>query len=99
MKRGVFERDNGRWARECKSMSGPDPDALRAALRGLRDPASGRDIVAAGLLEGIQVRGGLVQASLLTDRKPDAASHGTVAPRMPRRCSHASRVSPTRPWC
>jgi ATP-binding protein involved in chromosome partitioning len=43
-------------------------DALRAALRAIKDPASGRDIVTAGLVEGIEVRGGLVQATLLTDR-------------------------------
>ena len=43
-------------------------DALRAALRAIKDPASGRDIVAAGLVEGIEVRGGLVQLTLLTDR-------------------------------
>ncbi|MEO9190970.1 MAG: Mrp/NBP35 family ATP-binding protein [Acetobacteraceae bacterium] len=44
------------------------PDDLRAALRGIRDPASGQDIVAAGLIEGIEVNGGLVQVALLTDR-------------------------------
>ena len=49
------------------------PDALRAALRAIKDPASGRDIVAAGLVEGIEVRGGLVQATLLTDRAHAAA--------------------------
>jgi ATP-binding protein involved in chromosome partitioning len=49
------------------------PDALRAALRGIKDPASGRDIVTAGLVEGIEVRGGLVQATLLTDRGHAAA--------------------------
>jgi len=37
-------------------------------LRAIKDPASGRDIVTAGLVEGIEVRGGLVQATLLTDR-------------------------------
>ena len=49
------------------------PDALRAALRAIKDPASGRDIVTAGLVEGIEVRGGLVQATLLTDRAHAAA--------------------------
>lgn len=44
------------------------PDVLRAALRSIKDPASGRDIVTAGLVEAIEVRGGLVQATLLTDR-------------------------------
>ena len=43
-------------------------DALREALRGIADPASGRDIVTAGLVEGVELRGGLVHASLLTDR-------------------------------
>jgi ATP-binding protein involved in chromosome partitioning len=49
------------------------PDTLRAALRAIKDPASGRDIVTAGLVEGIEVRGGLVQATLLTDRAHAAA--------------------------
>ncbi len=49
------------------------PDALRAALRAIRDPASGRDIVSAGLIEAIEVRGGLVQVTLLTDRAQAAA--------------------------
>jgi ATP-binding protein involved in chromosome partitioning len=46
----------------------PSADALRAALRAITDPASGQDIVAAGLVEGIEIRGGLVQVALLTDR-------------------------------
>ncbi len=49
------------------------PDALRAALRTIKDPVSGRDIVTAGLVEAIEVRGGLVQATLLTDRAHAAA--------------------------
>ena len=44
------------------------PEALRAALRAIKDPASGQDIVTAGLIEGIEVSGGLVQVALLTDR-------------------------------
>ena len=48
-------------------------DALRTALRAIKDPASGRDIVTAGLVEAIDVRGGLVQATLLTDRAHAAA--------------------------
>jgi ATP-binding protein involved in chromosome partitioning len=51
-----------------KRMSESTADSLRAALRAIVDPASGKDIVAAGLVEGIEVRGGLVQVSLLTDR-------------------------------
>jgi len=53
------------------SMAGddaPSAEALRAALRAITDPASGQDIVAAGLVEGIEIRGGLVQVALLTDR-------------------------------
>ena len=43
-------------------------ESLREALRGLADPVSGQDIVSAGLVEGIEMRGGLVQVALLTDR-------------------------------
>jgi ATP-binding protein involved in chromosome partitioning len=46
----------------------PTAEALREALRAIADPASGKDIVAAGLVEGIELRGGLVQVALLTDR-------------------------------
>ncbi len=49
-------------------MSNPTQETLRAALRSLRDPASGQDIVAAGMVEGIEVRGGLVQVALSVDR-------------------------------
>ncbi|MBS0558755.1 MAG: Mrp/NBP35 family ATP-binding protein [Proteobacteria bacterium] len=51
--------------------SGPTPptiDTLRDALRGIADPASGRDIVSAGLVDGLEVKGGLVQVALITDR-------------------------------
>ena len=54
-------------------MTSPTTDTLRAALRGIKDPASGRDIVAAGLVEGIESRDGLVQVALLTDRAHAAA--------------------------
>ena len=53
--------------------SQPSPETLREALHEIKDPASGRDIVAAGLVEGIEVRGGLVQVALLTDRAHAAA--------------------------
>ena len=49
------------------------PDALREALRAVKDPASGRDIVSAGLVEGIELRDSMVQVSLLTDRAHAAA--------------------------
>ena len=48
-------------------------DALRAALAKVVDPASGRDIIAAGLVGDISTRDGLVQVSLLTDRAHAAA--------------------------
>jgi ATP-binding protein involved in chromosome partitioning len=46
----------------------PTADSLRAALRAIADPATGRDIVTAGLVDGIDLRGGLVQVALVTDR-------------------------------
>jgi ATP-binding protein involved in chromosome partitioning len=49
-------------------MTNPSTEALRQALRAIKDPASGRDIVSAGLVEGIETRGGMVQVALLTDR-------------------------------
>ncbi len=49
-------------------MADASPDVLRAALRMIKDPASERDIVTAGLVEGLEIRGGLVQVTLLTDR-------------------------------
>ncbi len=49
------------------------PDSLREVLRAIKDPASGRDIVSAGLVEGIEQRGGLLHVSLLTDRAHAAA--------------------------
>jgi ATP-binding protein involved in chromosome partitioning len=43
-------------------------ESLREALRGIADPATGRDIVSAGIVDAIDLRGGLVQVALLTDR-------------------------------
>jgi ATP-binding protein involved in chromosome partitioning len=51
----------------------PTTDGLRDALREVADPASGKDIVSAGLVEGIELRGSLVQVALLTDRAHAAA--------------------------
>ena len=51
----------------------PTDEIVRAALRQVIDPASGRDIVAAGLIDGIELRDGLVQVALLTDRAKAAA--------------------------
>jgi ATP-binding protein involved in chromosome partitioning len=49
------------------------PERLQGALRDIADPASGKDIVSAGLVDAVQVRDGLVQVSLLTDRQHAAA--------------------------
>jgi ATP-binding protein involved in chromosome partitioning len=46
----------------------PAVPALREALRSITDPASGKDIVTAGLVDSIELRGSLVQVALLTDR-------------------------------
>ena len=54
-------------------MTTPSVEALRDALRAIQEPGTGRDIVSAGLVEGIEVREGLVQVSLLTDRAKAAA--------------------------
>ena len=51
----------------------PSPDQLRQALTGVKDPASGRDLVAAGLVGDIATRDGLVQASLYASRETAAA--------------------------
>ena len=59
----------GRRQEVCKQMTtAPTSDGLRDALRAIADPASGKDIVTAGLVEGIELRGSLVQVALLTDR-------------------------------
>jgi ATP-binding protein involved in chromosome partitioning len=50
-------------------MNQPTAETLQDALREIADPVSGRDIVSAGLVEAIEVRGGLVHVSLLTDRQ------------------------------
>ena len=47
----------------------PTAETLRDALRDIADPTTGKDIVEAGLVEAIEVRGGLVHVSLLTDRQ------------------------------
>ncbi len=53
-------------------MSEPTAASLKEILRSVIDPASGRDIVSAGVVEGIEVRSGphgvMVQVTLATDR-------------------------------
>jgi ATP-binding protein involved in chromosome partitioning len=51
-----------------KRMPEPTEQTLGEILRSIADPAGGGDIVAAGLVESIHVKGGLVHVSLLTDR-------------------------------
>ena len=46
----------------------PTEQGLRAALRAVRDPRSGQDIVAAGLVDTLQTRDGLVQLTLKAER-------------------------------
>jgi ATP-binding protein involved in chromosome partitioning len=55
------------------SSQAPSQDQLRRALAGVKDPASGRDLVAAGLVGDIAVRDGLVQVSLYATRETAAA--------------------------
>ncbi|MDA8049381.1 MAG: Mrp/NBP35 family ATP-binding protein [Rhodospirillales bacterium] len=54
-------------------MSEAGVEALREVLRGVVDPASGKDVVAAGFVEGIEVKGGLVQVVLAVPRERAAA--------------------------
>ena len=49
-------------------MATPTEQGLREALRAVRDPRSGQDIVAAGLVDTLQTRDGLVQLTLRGDR-------------------------------
>ncbi|GGC34033.1 iron-sulfur cluster carrier protein [Siccirubricoccus deserti] len=44
-------------------------DAVQAALRQLRDPVSGRDVVEAGVLQGLTARDGMVQFALAVPRE------------------------------
>jgi ATP-binding protein involved in chromosome partitioning len=43
--------------------------AVRAALRGVRDPATGRDVIEAGMVEGLAVRDGMVQFAIQVPRE------------------------------
>jgi ATP-binding protein involved in chromosome partitioning len=49
-------------------MATPTTDGLREALRAVRDPRTGRDIVAAGLIDSLEARGSLVHLALRTER-------------------------------
>jgi ATP-binding protein involved in chromosome partitioning len=50
-------------------MAGDLAQAVRAALSAVQDPASGRDILSAGLVEGVAARDGMVQVSLSVPRE------------------------------
>ncbi len=50
-------------------MAEPTEQSLRERLRALTDPATGRDLIEAGLVESVQVRGGLAQVTLRTSRE------------------------------
>jgi ATP-binding protein involved in chromosome partitioning len=49
-------------------MSQLNADVLREALRAVVEPGGSRDIVSAGLVEGVQVKGGLVHVILRAER-------------------------------
>ena len=57
-------------------MQNPTLEGLREALRTVRDPATGRDVVEAGLIDSLEVRGGLVHLALRTDRARAPAMEG-----------------------
>ncbi len=44
-------------------------EAVTAALRSVKDPATGRDVVSAGMVQGLAARDGLVQFSLEVPRE------------------------------
>lgn len=44
-------------------------DAVRVALRAVRDPATGRDVVDSGMVQGLAARDGLVQFALAVPRE------------------------------
>jgi len=56
-----------------KPMAETTEAALRRTLQTVIDPASGRDIVAAGLIDSLTVRDGIVHLSLRTERANEAA--------------------------
>ncbi len=43
--------------------------AVKAALRAVRDPATGRDVIEAGMVEGLAVRDGMVQFAIQVPRE------------------------------
>jgi ATP-binding protein involved in chromosome partitioning len=63
----------------CKLMAETDEATLRQALRALVDPATGRDVVAAGLVDSLTLRGGLVHVALRTDRASAPTMEGVRA--------------------
>ncbi len=50
-------------------MASPTEPMLRAALAQLKDPVTGEDLVSAGRLDSLDIRGGMVQVGLRTTRE------------------------------
>ena len=70
-------------------MADIDRAAVEAALGAVRDPASGKDVVSAGLIDGIATRGGHVQFAL----KVDPAMGARIEP-LRQACETAVRAIP-----
>jgi len=62
-----------------RSTTRPTDDQLRDSLRAVTDPRSGRDIVAAGLVDSLEVRDGLVHLALRADREGAGAMEAVRA--------------------
>ncbi len=67
------KRQSDRQQEVKPPMSQATEQALLAALCAVKDPASGKDIVSAGLVEALHCDGGRVHLALLTDRAHAAA--------------------------
>lgn len=66
-----------------------DRAAVEAALAAVRDPASGKDVVSAGLIDGVATRGGHVQFALKVD-----PAMGAGIERLRQACEAATRAIP-----
>ncbi|HYZ34649.1 MAG TPA: iron-sulfur cluster assembly protein, partial [Crenalkalicoccus sp.] len=60
-------------------MGGTLTEAVRQALSAVRDPLSGRDLISAGLVQGLTERDGMVQFALEVPRERAAALEGLRA--------------------
>ncbi len=50
-------------------------EAVRNALRAVTDPATGRDVVSSGMVEGLTAKAGLVQFALAVPREEPRRVH------------------------